>query len=339
MNPKISLIIPTFNAKKYLPRAVESLINQTFGFENIELLLVDDNSNDGTQDIILDLAEQYNNVVPILCKDNSGSPSKPRNIGLSQASCDYIMFMDNDDFFYPNMCEVMYSTIKNNNVDVVSCRYKIIDDYGITNKHKCFFDKEEPVIKVDKVSDYPEIMSSGLTMFIWNKIFKKNVILNNNIKFPVEDLYEDVYFMSQVFLNARGIVLLNDFWGYGYVIRKEGEDKSTSQNFHLSNLIKQFNGLNKIMELLDEYETKYPALEGEMIVGWTKLFIFTNPNNETKKSLLKQAKPIYNHYKITNRLVNVSLFLNIFINIFIKLFSSNINLAIFITNFYNKIKN
>lgn len=339
MLPKISLIIPTFNAKDYLPRAINSLLDQSFGFENIELLLVDDNSTDGTQNIILDLANKYENVKPILCKENSGSPSQPRNIGVKHASADYVMFMDNDDIFFPEMCEVMYSTIIKYDADVVNCRHKVIDDYGNIIQEKSFLDKRELIINVEDVDEYPDIMSSGLTMLIWNKIFKKSVILDNKIEFPSEDLYEDVYFMSQVYLKAHGIVLLNDFWGYGYYIRTEGDNKSTSQNFLLKNLIKQFNGLRKIIKLLDNYDKKYPALEGGMIVGWTKLFILTNPNDEDKRVLLNKAKPIYEHYKISYRLIRVNILLNVFINIFIKIFSSNIRIAIFLTNFYNKLKN
>lgn len=122
MTYKISIIIPTYNAKNYLMTAVDSVINQSFGFNNIELIIVDDNSSDGTKEILKELSNKYGNIVPIFLKENTGSPSKPRNIGIQNASSEYIMFLDNDDYYCPNFCETMYNTIIKYNADVISCR-------------------------------------------------------------------------------------------------------------------------------------------------------------------------------------------------------------------------
>ena len=65
MNPKISVIVPTYNAESYLMNAVNSVINQSFGFETIELILIDDNSNDGIRDILNDLSRKYENIKTI----------------------------------------------------------------------------------------------------------------------------------------------------------------------------------------------------------------------------------------------------------------------------------
>ena len=98
---KISMIIPTFNVEDDLKRAMDSLLNQTFGFENIEVLLVDDFSTDNTRQLILDYANQYDNIKHIFLESNSGSAGKPRNIGIKHATADYIMFLDNDDEYVP----------------------------------------------------------------------------------------------------------------------------------------------------------------------------------------------------------------------------------------------
>lgn len=84
MNPKVSVIVPTYNAEDCLMNAVNSIINQTIGFENIELILVDDNSNDGTKEILRELSETHENVISIFLDENTGSPSKPRNIGMEK---------------------------------------------------------------------------------------------------------------------------------------------------------------------------------------------------------------------------------------------------------------
>lgn len=330
---KISVIIPTYNAENYLKDCIDSLINQTLGFDNIEVILVDDQSTDSTQDILNDFSAKYENVVTIFNKDNSGSPSKPRNIGIQNATSDYIMFMDNDDYYYPEMCEVMYRNIVNENADIVTCRFIFNKNNEESIKEKTFLDDYDKIIKINSVYEMPQLMTTSHPGFIWNKIFKKNLLIKHDIHFPENALYEDIYFMIQAYLNANGILLLNDFWGYCYIVRTKGENKSTSENFNEKNLLKQFKGLKLIFNKLDEYGADFPSLEGEMLVGWTKLFIFTNPKN--KKALLKKARKFYKRYKWDTRLFTISLPLNICINIFMKIFSINISIAIFITKFVN----
>ena len=91
---KISVIIPVYNAENTLKQAVNSVINQSIGFENIELILVDDNSNDNSRKIIQDYADKYGNVKAIFLRENSGSPSKPRNTGIDNATAPYLMFLE-----------------------------------------------------------------------------------------------------------------------------------------------------------------------------------------------------------------------------------------------------
>ena len=233
---KLSIIIPTFNAENYLFDAVESVKNQTLGFENIELILVDDNSTDNTKSILNDLSQTHENVKSIFLEENSGSPSKPRNIGIQKASSGYIMFLDNDDSYQEDFCEKMYSTITSNDADIVSCR-----NYDITNgkasKYYSVLDKKDKFIYLNSIEEDASLLSTT-SMLIWNKIYKKSLFLDNDIQFPVGTLYEDVYFNLQAYLNARGIVYLNDYYGYNYNIRTEGENKSTSQDFKKENLIK-----------------------------------------------------------------------------------------------------
>ena len=94
---KISMIIPVYNAEKYLKRTINSIINQSIGFENIELILVDDNSQDNSKSIIEEYVAKYDNVIGIYSNENHGFPGFGRNKGIEIASAQYIMFSDNDD--------------------------------------------------------------------------------------------------------------------------------------------------------------------------------------------------------------------------------------------------
>lgn len=341
MNPKISVIIPTYNAEDYLEEAVNSVINQSFGFENIELILVDDNSTDSTKEILIGLRENYTNVKVILSEDNSGTASKPRNLGIESASCDYVMFLDNDDLYYPEMCEKMYEIIVSENVDVVCCRYKI-NSFSSSKIPNSFLDSYEYFIKFDSINDFPEIMTLGFPTMIWTKLFRKKTILDNDIKFPEGDLYEDVYFSAKFYLNAKGIIILNNFYGYNYQVRTEGENKSTCQIFTKSMLIKQLNGFLKLMELLNneklERYKNYEILKAELIIDMTKIYIYTDLDKNCQLKFLRLMKPFYKQYKLNRRVHTTNLIFNLIINIFIKIFSVSNKIPIFLSNFYTYVK-
>lgn len=331
MELKLSVIIPTYNAEDYLLDAVNSIKNQTFGFENIELILVDDNSQDNTVNIICDLANKYKNVISVFSKDNSGTASGPRNLGIEVASTNFIMFLDNDDEYYPQMCELMYNTIFKNNVDVVTCRYNIVKN-KVVDKPKSFLDSYPNFIQINNIDDFPEIMTLGFPTMIWTKIFKKEFILNNNIKFPIGHLYEDVFFSSDAYLHTKGIIILNDFYGYKYNVRISGDNKSTSQVFTKSLVEKQLNGFLDVMNLKNI--EKYVFLYNEIIVDLSKIYLYSDLNRNNQKFFLNQMKPYYKNYKIGARIHTASLPFNILINFFIKIFSISNFLAIFISDLY-----
>ena len=352
MNPKISIIIPTYNAEDYLLEAVDSIRNQTIGFENIELILVDDNSSDSTKSLLKELSQDYENIKTIFLEGNSGTASRPRNEGIKNASSDYVMFLDNDDIYYHDMCEVMYEAINSYDADVASCRYHI-NSVNSSKTPKSFLDKftpyefkdfngeydeESKTIYLRDISDFPQIMTLGHPTMIWTKIFKRSTILGNNIQFPEGDLYEDVYFTSKFYLHAKGIVILNDFWGYGYQLRTEGENKSTCQVFSNSLVEKQFRGFLKIMGFLKLENGKYKTLESELIIDMTKIYMYSDLTKDEHKKFLNAMKPFYKDYKVFTRVNTASLSFNLIINLFIKLFSFSNTIAIFSSNLFLKIK-
>ena len=120
---KISIIIPIYNVEKYLKRALDSIINQTMDFRDIEVIMVDDCSTDNSKKIMEEYSNKYPNFISLYHKKNSGRAAIPRNTGLQIASGEYIMFLDPDDEYSLDACEQLYNTIKKNNVDMVFGRY------------------------------------------------------------------------------------------------------------------------------------------------------------------------------------------------------------------------
>ena len=126
----ISIVIPIYNAETYLPDTINSIINQTIGFENIELILVDDKSTDNSKDVIKKYAEEYSNIKPIYLDKNSGYPGFVRNKGMEVVTSEYLMFIDSDDEYETDMCEILYNTLIENNTDCVKCNYIRIDNFS-----------------------------------------------------------------------------------------------------------------------------------------------------------------------------------------------------------------
>lgn len=221
---KISIIIPVFNVEDYIDNAFQSIYNQTFNFEDIEIIFIDDNSTDNSLEIIEKYAKKYRNVISIHSDTNSGTAGKPRNIGMSHATADYIMFLDPDDLFTDDACEILYDEILKEDCDIVTGVHTVdgINVYPnlllntLTNPNEDMDTRFEQVnriihdsdfiIKLNSIDDYPSFIANSN---IWTKIFRKSLIENNNIKFPEKIPAEDSVFLLNAILNAKGIKFIN----------------------------------------------------------------------------------------------------------------------------------
>lgn len=117
---KLSVIVPIYNSEKHLRCALDSIINQTMDLKDIEVIMVNDGSCDGSNQIMEEYNERYDNFISIHFNENTGSPSKPRNIGIETASSDYIMFLDSDDLLDKDACESLYNIMISEDADFVS---------------------------------------------------------------------------------------------------------------------------------------------------------------------------------------------------------------------------
>lgn len=219
----ISIIIPVFNVKNYLNDAFNSILNQTLGFNNLEIIFIDDASTDGSSQIINEYSDKYDNVISIFLDKNSGYAGLPRNIGMYYATAPYLMFLDPDDVFTHDACETLYNQIAFDNLDVVCGVHsdgESVPDWILLN---VLTDCQEPMdvrykkyasmvkdsnfeLKIDSVDEYPSVIAA---VNIWDKIFKKSLIKQNKIDFPDSCPAQDSVFLLNVFLNANGIKFIN----------------------------------------------------------------------------------------------------------------------------------
>lgn len=212
--------MPTYNSEKYLKRTINSILNQSIGFNNLELIIIDDKSTDSTRDIIKDFSNKYDNIVYEFLDKNLGHPGAVRNKGMKIASADYFMFCDHDDEYDENLCETLYNTITHEECDLVGCNNYIIDALNQPFKIDTFDETDA------KTYISPENMFYYTNVYVWTKIFKKEIIAKNSIKYIVKGIGEDTIFCLDYLLYSKSAIHLNNYHGYYHHIR--GDNLSTS---------------------------------------------------------------------------------------------------------------
>lgn len=204
--PKVSIIVPVYNAEKYLDRCVSSLQNQTL--DDIEIILVDDSSTDSSLELCKKMAESDPRI-KVLHKVNEGA-GKARNEALKIAKGDYIGFSDSDDFVEPDMFEVLYEKAIEHGSDLVMSGVRFVDGSIFSSKGECiqkqYFDKDthfdtKEALKELKMgivgAPVGDEDDSKYGMSIWKNLFKREIILRSGITFQSERemLSEDALFM------------------------------------------------------------------------------------------------------------------------------------------------
>lgn len=249
--PKMSIILPVYNTERDLPNVLESIVHQTIGFENIELIIIDDCSTDGSGEIIENYSKKYENVFPIFLFENSGSPSKPRNIGIRNATSDYIMFHDSDDCFELDSCEYLYKYTVDEDVDFVSGMITRNDNdienfelaispwHFIINEYDEFKDKEinellssDELFKL-KVNSFKENKYILADYSLNSKLLKRSLFTENNIKF-LEYLNgaEDSVVLFNLLIKTKSFIFINKVV-FGYNVHRPD---SLTHNFSLKTI-------------------------------------------------------------------------------------------------------
>ena len=217
---KISIIIPVYNAEKYIAETIESVLRQTYS--NIELLLVDDGSKDDSGKICLKYAASDTRVKYI--HKANGGVSSARNRGLIEVTGEYIGFMDADDIAEADMYEIMMTDMHKYRADVVSIGAGIYENekltgafYG-TNK-LTVMNREEVLVALLSL----RVINKG----VWSKIFKRELV-EGILYDESRSMYEDIYYIFEAFSRANCVVN-HDILKYRYMRR---ENSITTSKFN-----------------------------------------------------------------------------------------------------------
>ncbi len=208
---KISIIVPCYNQSKYIRECLDSIYNQTYPAEYLEIILVDDGSTDDTPTIIKGYESKHqNNTLVILCEENSGGyPGKVRNTGLMYASGEYIVFIDSDDVVDSRYIERLYDSISSIDAEVASCNYWLLNDDGNTEKA---IDKIEHLYEtINVTSKKALLMQEGAHGYVMCKMYKKAFLDEYGILYSESvHVSEDTFFHWQILLYCKRYVVIND---------------------------------------------------------------------------------------------------------------------------------
>lgn len=268
MKPKISVIVPVYNVENYIEKSLKSLFNQTY--KNLEIIIVDDCSNDNSKSIVEDLIKDKKNIIFFSNKKNGGL-SFTRNEALKRATGDYIGYIDSDDYVPENYYESLMDTIITNKADIAVCDIKsVYEKSGQILRSQCGTNENEKI----------DFINNGLAASACNKLFKKSII--SKYKFSEGKVNEDLAVILPTIINSKKVAY-NESTFYNYVQRE-----NSIQNSHLSE--KRFDifyGVDETLKRIKnapDYNRYKDAIVFQQLIMF---FIYVIPK---EKSYIKRVK-------------------------------------------------
>lgn len=258
---KVSVIIPVYNAEKYLKRCIESVLSQTL--TDIEIILVNDGSTDNSANILDEYAKNYKNI-KVIHQQNSG-PAMARNVGMKNAIGEYIGFVDSDDYLSPDMYEILYNIAIQNNIDIVTSDYYSVQNGKQTHLGHFKMPVNQIIYKDEIHNLITHANESRILWFGWKSIYKNKNIKNNKIIYPSLKLGEETVFVLDCLLSSESMYYINKpFYYY------EQTPNSLTRIKYKENLLAQLENLyfakkeiytkhnfNLYQKDLDEYTMKH----------------------------------------------------------------------------------
>ena len=212
-NNKISIIIAIYNVKPYLGRCLDSVISQTH--RNLEIILVDDGSNDGSE-LICDEYREKDNRIKVIHKKNGGL-SDAWNTGLLAVTGDYIGYVDGDDFIEPDMYGKMINALNENDAEIAICRIRF---WGNDTTNREVSDEVFNLTNTEAIEFYlSEDDKYRIMPSVWSKLYTRNVV--KGLEFIVGKNSQDIMYTTSALCNANHVAYVDSYL-YNYnVIRND----------------------------------------------------------------------------------------------------------------------
>lgn len=243
--PKVTVVVPIYNVKSYLNKCIDSICTQTL--EDIEIILIDDGSTDGSGYICVRYSE-YDSRIRVIHKENGGL-SSARNIGIDVAISQYIMFVDGDDWVEPDFCELPYKSAIEYDSELVLFKH--------FSHKKDFIESSKIAIPEGIVSERQALyFNLFVSVTAWSGMYKRTLF--NRIHFPVGKYWEDVATTYRLIHEAQ-IITLIDKCLYHYIFNRPGSITTSKEtrNHH----DRQEMHIKRIIDLIDWGYEEYAILD------------------------------------------------------------------------------
>ena len=311
----VSIIIPAYNVENYIERCILSCVNQTF--DDIEIIVINDGSEDNTLEIIITEAQKDSRIRVI--NTNNNGVNYARSIGLNSARGKFILFLDSDDYLSKNAIEKCYEIVKNNNYDIVQFNYKLKYSNGeelLPWDYKFYKDNNEKVFTDYKYLDL--LFNTKCNFSIWSKLIRKDFLIENNIKLLTNSSYgEDLAFTYNLAMYKPKVYILNEYLYYYFQRNNSLSNTFSKKSLDINksiNYIKKQLSHNNLLEIYNEefnflaYKHVYfirrnfmytdNELGKLMFKNWKKLNISISYNNN------KYYRDLYRNEKFRGRIIN-----------------------------------
>jgi len=245
----VSVIIPVYNVSGYLREALDSVITQTY--RNLEIIIVDDGSTDGSGKICDDYSAQDSRII-VIHQSNRGL-SAARNAGLDSSTGQVISFLDSDDAFHPQMIRIMMDHMYKYHADITMCEFDCFETDGFMIQAEQGINPEETAGKVavqSKTSGRKRILQKILRWEVetapWNKLYRREIW--ENLRFPEGYVYEGTYLVFDIFDRARRVVNIDRA-----LIRHRIRQGSICTTNTLTNTMDMEHALNHFYSFVNEH--------------------------------------------------------------------------------------
>lgn len=282
---KLSIIVPCYKVEKYLPRCLDSLVNQTL--DNIEIICINDGSPDNCINILKDYQSKYGDKIVIIDKKNEGLWIG-RKDGVKKARGEYIGFVDSDDYVALNFAEKLYNAAVSKNADISVCGFDRIDlDTGkLYSREMCKSEKKEIIVSKNP-GDMLEINGAP-----WNKIYKAKLLKEMYDMKNKPRVLEDLMLLQLLYINANKIVFIPDSLVY-FMVRKDSITNSVKKEL----IAPTYTSMKEVRNL---YEKEKPELldyidaVAFLHLGISFMYMLSEDKTLNFKDALKKNKKFLN---------------------------------------------
>ena len=282
--PAVSIVIPMYNAEKYIGECLDSILAQTL--TNFEVIVVNDCSTDNGAAIVESFIPKFGGRLKLShMKKNSGNAALPRNRGIKLSAGEYFYFMDADDAIVPTALEELYTVAKNSDADVVHCQkfYSSPGESASTDK-SILTERQSSRTLVEAPTPDTPALNERVQKFVrgdfwwtpWSHLVRRKTMLENDLEFPKINVADDFIFAVYLYLSAEKVVTIPNAV-YVWRTLKDSNSRADHTSIQLEKFLhRRVNDVFAGIQLLDKFTQNFELFQKEPQYKYALIDFFVN---------------------------------------------------------------